>query len=118
MAIGKAPPPRTMQTFDLCATSCGKQVWFSKMSSSLGIELFVGENHNGKVEEPYIEALVMDKPDSETVASEIKATSGPLTFRKVRVKLTLNEFLGLFKRFSVTISPSGFDLIGRDYVSY
>jgi hypothetical protein len=84
----------------------------------VGLEFYIGENHNGEVQEPYLSVLLLDRPNYDTVAEEVKATTGPLTFRKVRVDLTLNEFLGLFKRFSVTLSLRGLDIAGREYISY
>lgn len=81
----------------------------------VAIELFVGESHRGKVAQPYINALLYNKADFDTVAAAIMATTGPVHLRKVRVDISLDEFLGLFKRFAVTLSRRGLDLIEREY---
>lgn len=81
----------------------------------VAIELFVGESHKGKVEKPYIDVLLFKKADFDTAAAAIKSIPDPLPLRKVRVDLSLEEFIGLFKRFSVTLSRRGLDLVGRKY---
>ncbi len=81
----------------------------------VAIELFVGESHNGKVEKPHIQALLLKKDRFDSAAAAIKSMPDTLPLRKVRVDLTLEEFIGLFKRFSVTLSRSGLDLVGRKY---
>lgn len=81
----------------------------------VSIELFVGESHRGKVAKPYISALVFHKADFDTAAAALKTTPDPLRLRKVRVDISLDEFLGLFKRFAVTLSRRGLVLIGREY---
>jgi hypothetical protein len=42
---------------------------------------------------------------------------GPIPVKRVEVELTLEEFMGLFKRFSVVLTKKGLDLDGRTYTS-
>ena len=81
----------------------------------VAIELFVGESHRGKLVKPYIDVLLFNKADFDTAAAGIKAAPDPLLLRKVRVDLSLDEFIGLFKRFAVTLSRRGLGLIEREY---
>lgn len=80
----------------------------------VGIEVFIGENHGGKVKPPYIHVLVIDKSDYETAAAAL-GKPDPLHLRKVDIEITLEEFIGLFKRFSVALSPRGINITGREY---
>lgn len=81
----------------------------------VAIELFVGESHKGRVAKPYIDALLFNKPTFDTVAAAIGSMPDPLPMRKVRVDISLDEFIGLYKRFSVTLSRRGLNLVGREY---
>jgi hypothetical protein len=42
---------------------------------------------------------------------------GPIPVKRVEVELTLEAFMGLFKRFSVVLTKKGLDLDGRTYTS-
>ena len=80
----------------------------------LGITLYVGENH-GKHEDPvYDEFLMASAGDHDNVQQLIDADEGPIVVRRVKRQLSLVEFFGLFKRFSVHISSHGM-LEGKDY---
>ena len=81
----------------------------------VAIELFIGENHGGEVKPPYIDVLVFSKKDFDTTAAALNATADPLSLRRINVDLHLNEFLGLFKRFAVTLSARGLNLTGQEY---
>lgn len=81
----------------------------------LGIEVFIGENHGGKVESPYVTVLLVDRGTFDDVDALLKGTKGPVPVKAVDVELTLEEFFGLFKRFSVNLSRSHLNFIGREF---
>ena len=81
----------------------------------LGFTLYAGENH-GKHEDPiYAEFLLASRGDYDNVKSMIETSAGPVPVRKVTTQMTLAEFFGLFKRFSVHLS-AGAMLNGHEYV--
>jgi hypothetical protein len=84
----------------------------------VGFEVYIGETHNGKAPEPFLSAFLFDKPSHETVAAEIQKTVGPLTFRRVKLRLSFDEFFALFKRFNLKLSVRGLGVDGREYVAY
>ena len=51
----------------------------------------------------------------ESVQNTLAGIAGPIPVREVNVKLTPEEFLGLFKRFHVMLTWHGLELEGRDY---
>lgn len=78
--------------------------------------MWVGENHSGQVREPWVEALIMDKAsDFDTLEAWLKAHPGPLPVRTVRIRMSVIEFIALFKRFSVMLTRRGLGLVGREY---
>ena len=80
----------------------------------LGIKLYVGENH-GKPEDPvYAEFLMASAGDHDNVQEMLDANAGPILVRRIKRQLSLLEFFGLFKRFSIHISSHGM-LEGKDY---
>ncbi len=84
----------------------------------VGITFWLGENHPGQnVKAPYVSALLIDKADFETVAVALQERPDPLLLRKVDVKLTLEQFIGLFKRFSIALCRRGLDITGREYLT-
>jgi len=83
----------------------------------VGVKLYIGENHDGKVESPYISAQIVEKTDFDTVKEHISATRDPLLVKEVDIDISLDEFFGLFKRFAVTLTPRGLELPGREYAT-
>ena len=81
----------------------------------VAIDLFIGENHGGETKPPYISCLIYDKAKFQDVATAIQNEMGPLNLRSVDLDLTIEEFVGLFKRFNVVLTKRGLDLDGRDY---
>lgn len=81
----------------------------------IGVELWIGENHGGKVEKPYLHAVFVEGDRFDNVAPRLKAERDPIKVRRIDVGLTLEEFIGLFKRFSVVITRRGMDLTDREY---
>ena len=53
--------------------------------------------------------------DFESVKNALAAIARPIPVREVNVKLTPEEFIGLFKRFHVMLTRHGLQLEGRDY---
>ncbi len=80
----------------------------------VAVELWIGENHSGKVAQPSIKALLVDAPDYDGAVRDV-LNQDPVPVRKVDVPLTLEEFVGLFKRFAVTLTIRGGNLGGKDY---
>ena len=83
----------------------------------VGIKLFIGENHGGQTKPPYIHCLIYSEETCQNVAESIKSQQGPLNLKSVDIELTIEEFLGLFKRFSVVLTRRGLGLDGREYNS-
>jgi hypothetical protein len=92
----------------------GKRL-ISETDFLVGIHVWIGENHEGQVQPPYITAYLLEGVSNyESAEAALRSMSDPLDLKRVRIKLTLNEFLGLFKRFSIAISPRGLDITGRE----
>lgn len=73
----------------------------------LGIKMFAGENH-GKQEEPvrvrfYVASLGDDRSMSEMEEADDITTN----LRTVETDMSLHDFFGLFKQFSVALSRDG-----------
>lgn len=83
----------------------------------IAVDVWVGENHNGVVKTPHINALIYDGTGVDNLAAEISAAPDPLQVKRVSVDLTLEEFVGLFKRFNVSLTHRAFDLTDRTYVA-
>lgn len=80
-------------------------------------KVWIGENQGGKIQRPVIEAIIADKKDFDTVKAYVDAARDPLAFKAVKVELTLEEFVGLFKRLAVTFTRTGLRLTDRKYKS-
>jgi hypothetical protein len=88
----------------------------------IAAEVWIGENHpkpgappwTNAVAEPSIRALVVDAPDYDGAVRDV-LNQDPVPVRKIDLPLTLNQFVGLFKRFAVTLTIRGGDLAGKDY---
>ena len=64
----------------------------------------------------YVRAFVFDKGTHyESVKSALDANDNPIKVREVDVKLTAQEFLALFKRFSIVLTWHGLELEDREY---
>lgn len=80
----------------------------------LGIQVYAGESH-GEHRDPVTVYFLLAKTGSyDTAKAMIDSRSGPIPVRRVDVQMPLVEFFGLFKRFSITLSPDGM-LEGKDY---
>lgn len=80
----------------------------------LGIELFSGESHGVHKDPVYVHFLLATSGNYDTVKAMVDSTLGPVPVRRVDVQMPLLEFFGLFKRFSITLSPGGM-LEGKDH---
>lgn len=79
----------------------------------VGIELWVGENP-GVHRDPIAVHFLLTKGGFDSVKETITKTSGAFATRRVTQDMPVAEFMGLFKRFSVTLSPGGM-LSDRSY---
>ncbi|MBY0248343.1 MAG: hypothetical protein K2Q17_11815 [Nitrospiraceae bacterium] len=79
----------------------------------VGITLWAGESSD-KHKDPVSVTFLLVSGSHDSVKREIESGGQPLEVRNVDVDMTLTEFHGLFKRFSISISPGGM-LNGREY---
>jgi hypothetical protein len=56
-------------------------------------------------------------PNVKGVDKEIAATKYPVPVREVQLDITIDEFMKLFKIFSVTFQPDGINIKGKDFVT-
>jgi hypothetical protein len=82
----------------------------------IGIHAYIGENHPGIVQTPFISALIFcgSSPSHDEALSQVRLAD-PVPVKRVRLDLPLEEFVSLFKRFSIAISLSGFEFANREY---
>jgi len=80
----------------------------------IGIHVWIGKNRPGQVQPPYVTALLLEGVDNYESAEAALQAPDPINVKAVKVELTLNEFTGLFKHFSIAMSPRGLDITGRE----
>ncbi|MCZ6610048.1 MAG: hypothetical protein O7A66_08615 [Alphaproteobacteria bacterium] len=83
----------------------------------IGIDLWLGEMHGQELAGPGAYALIIDAKDYREAERKLNEAHDPLSFKRVRLDLSMEEFLLLFKRFAVSLSWKGFDLTGHEYVA-
>lgn len=81
----------------------------------IGVSFFAGENHGTHEDPIHVEFLLAPLGNYDNVQETINAGQGPIVVRRVTRQMSLAEFFGLFKRFSVSISPKGI-LSDRQFV--
>jgi hypothetical protein len=85
----------------------------------LAAQLYVGEPHDKSLAEPYIHAYLLkgveNYEEAEAKLEELKADGEPIPVREVTIRISLKEFLALFKRFSVVLTWRGLPLKDREY---
>ena len=82
----------------------------------IGIRMWAGENHD-KHEDPIsVTFLISELKGYENIPEMLHASEEPLEFKKISVEMNLTEFLGLFKRFSITLSNTGI-IEGKTYTT-
>lgn len=80
----------------------------------LGIELEIGENHGVHKDPVCVHFLLVTVDGYDSVKAMLDATQEPVDVRRVSVDMPVTEFLALFKRFNVCLSPYGM-LDHREY---
>lgn len=78
----------------------------------VGIQMSVGENH-GAYRDPAVVEFLITSGQHDSVHAEI-GSGRTMGVRSVAIDINIAEFLGLFKRFSVSLSPHGM-LEGRSF---
>jgi hypothetical protein len=82
----------------------------------VAIKLSVGEKIDGQLAEPFIQVLVLNTAGYESVEAVIRENE-TIILRKIDLDLSVLQFIGLFKRFSVALTVPGLGLEERDYVA-
>ena len=72
----------------------------------VGIEIWAGENH-GVHRDPITVHFLLTPGSFDSTKESISNTSGAFATRRVTQAMPIAEFMGFFKRFSVTLSPGG-----------
>lgn len=73
----------------------------------LGLEMCSGESHGVHKDPVNLNILLAQPGDHDNIKLMLDATKGPVLVRRVSVELSLLEFFGLFKRFSIKLSSHG-----------
>jgi hypothetical protein len=100
---------------DIHALLREKDAYDSTKEIVIGVKLWIGENHGGKVQAPYVTALIVDADGYDNVPGMLASQDDPIPVKRVELELTLEEFMGLFKRFGVVLTTKGLGLTGRTY---
>ncbi|HET7620437.1 MAG TPA: hypothetical protein VFK39_00915 [Gemmatimonadaceae bacterium] len=79
----------------------------------LGIEVWAGENA-GVHRDPVSVHFVLVTGTFDSVEPKVRSARGTVRTTRVSAEMSIAEFMGLFKRFSVSISPKGM-LDGKRY---
>jgi len=82
----------------------------------LAVNIFVGETHHNKIEYVYVAAFIYEGQYSyDKLKPILDQSTGPIPVRQVQLALTLEEFVGMFKRFDVMLTWHGLNLTDRTY---
>jgi hypothetical protein len=101
---------------DLSDLLAAKKVFDREKEFLLGASLWIGENHGGKVQSPHITAIITSLDNTyDDLLPKLEAVNGPIPVRRIDVELSLEEFIGLFKRFAAVLTRRGLGLEGREY---
>ena len=74
-----------------------------------GISLSIGENHGEEVVNPVNVSIYLIEANSiDSLCEQVNSISGPLAVRRVETVMTFPESFSLFKRLSLTLSPTKF----------
>lgn len=72
-----------------------------------GISLSIGENHGEEVVNPVnVNIYLVEASSIDALCEQINGISEPLAVRRFETVMTFPEFLSLFKRLSLTLSPT------------
>ena len=72
----------------------------------IGVEVWAGENH-GAHQDPITVHFLLMKGSFDSAKASVSSASGPVDVRRVTAEMPASQFLGLFKRFSICLSPGG-----------
>jgi hypothetical protein len=101
---------------DLSELLAAKKVFDREKEFLLGASLWIGENHGGKAQSPHIAAIITSLDNTyDDLLPKLKAVNGPVPVRRIDVELSLDEFIGLFKKFAVMLTRRGLGLEDREY---
>ena len=81
----------------------------------IATSLFVGDSRGEEFGFLYIRALLFEAINYEDVRKKLAASSGAILVREVEIKLTMAQFVALFKRFDVMFTWHGLGLEGREF---
>jgi hypothetical protein len=85
----------------------------------LAAQLYVGEPHDKLLAEPYIHAYLLKGVENYEEAKdrleELEADGEPIPVREVTIRLSVKDFLALFKRFSVMLTWQELPLKDREF---
>lgn len=81
----------------------------------IATSLFVGDSSGDELGFRYIRALLFEGTDYEDVGKKLAAKPGAIPVREVEIKLTMAQFVALFKRFDVMFTLHGLGLEGREF---
>lgn len=80
----------------------------------VGISMWAGENHGVHQDPVSVKFLISGLNGYDNIPEMIQASGDPIQVKVVDVDMNVAEFMGLFKRFEVTLSNLGF-IEGRNY---
>lgn len=95
-----------------------KQGLLNPNESLVGVKVYIGENHNNEIGRISIKAFVIDANGFENALQAIQQAGDDLKLKEIDLKVSIEEFLAFFKRFSLTLSDPHFDLEGRNFSTY
>lgn len=82
----------------------------------IATSLWVGENNGKNLGSVYARAFLYSGDASfDTVKAALDAQSGTVPVRVVVLEMTIEQYIGLFKRFDVMLTRPGLNIEGRDY---
>ncbi|WP_186215064.1 hypothetical protein [Burkholderia gladioli] len=80
----------------------------------VGAELYVGDNHDNTIGRTTVTVYLAEGAGFDNALQAFEQARPP-KLKKVQVDLSLEEFVCLFKRFSVTLSDPAFGLEGLEF---
>jgi hypothetical protein len=86
----------------------------------IAMEIFVGETHQHEdVPKPYVHAFVLEGvgkyEDAQKRLEELAKKGEPIPVRQINLDMSILEFFGMFKRFSVMLTWQDLPLEDREY---
>jgi hypothetical protein len=82
----------------------------------IATSLWVGENQNNKIDYVFVRAFLFQSDGTfASVQRALRATDGPIPVRVVKISLSLEEFVCLFKRFNVMLTGKNLSLEDREF---